>query len=360
MFSTMKAQRWATGAIVAGGLIFTAVSVGAQPAASSSADNTVDEQHHEQPIDETDFKAVYLRGRRRAKAGDTRGALEDYRLAYRLSQGNLDWKVLGNFGNVLLSEGQFVEAAGILRDARQRLPPTDPHYASYSSKLDRRISEAKEHIGEVLITAEPAGTTILIDNRRVGVAPLRDSVFVSPGKHIIKVVQVGLGSESLAVQIAAKERKEVTLVISGVHDGTWRLPAGATVGTLGLAGLATGIGLFVASSSAADDVLRYQQQVDDVPNVDNPCGGGGVVEDGCLQLDTAAGKELTFRSIGIAGMVAGGVLLATGATLLLWPEGDEGDVEKDGGDDDAAIAPQLHIQPWVGSALSGLSVKGTF
>lgn len=336
--------RWATGAIVATGLVFFA-TLGVAQAQPSAQHSGADED----AVDERDFKAVYQRARRRVKAGDTQGALEDYRRAYELSDGNLDWKVLVNLGATALRAGEHLEAANALRAARKRLPPSDPRYEEYSLKLDERLNKAKAHLGEIALTAEPAGATIIIDDQRVGQAPLDDTVFVTPGKHVVKVTQIGLGTEVLTVEVAAKQRQEVTLVLTGVDDGAWRLPVGATAGAAGVVSLATGIGLFVASMSTADDVLFYQQQVDAVPNMEAPCGVGVIVVDGCQQLEAASNEELTYRTLGIASIVAGGVLLATGTTLLLWPDGEA-----------AEPTVALRISPWANTTTAAVSLEGMF
>src|SRR5690606_7368860 len=134
------------------------------------------------------------------------------------------------------------------------------------------------------------GAAILVDGKRVGRAPVEDSVFVMPGRREVQAQLAGFEAARELVEIDAGETLDVSLRLAPRREvapepeplpaprvpadegpSAARMGLGITALVLGAGGLATGIALVVLADQKGDDAAKYQAQVDAAPGVrENP------------------------------------------------------------------------------------------
>jgi hypothetical protein len=90
--------------------------------------------------------------------------------------------VLLNLAQSCLRSGHALEAAKFFQ---QYLRESTSISASQRNDAERGLNEARTKLGRITVDA-PQGTEIYVDDERVGQTPLRDSVDVEPGSHIVK------------------------------------------------------------------------------------------------------------------------------------------------------------------------------
>lgn len=240
-----------------------------------------------------------------------------------------------------------------LRIVREELPPTAP------SPFKRAQQDAREELAAI----EPriASLRIALEGaagRKIGVKldgqPVADALLgvhrpIDPGNHVVTVVPPGLGPIEQGVTIGDGERKELKIPVpegpavvpppggSVEGQGTWgggqtEVPPVAPHGTSerktnavmlggGIAATALGLGgvvmgsVFLAKSSGtqkeAND-LSASRGCESQRGVGAECGP--LIQAKIKSLDSDAASQQT---IGAAGLVGGGVLLAGGVTLLV-------------------------------------------
>lgn len=137
-------------------------------------------------VNEHDADAVYARARRKAKADDWEGALQDYRRVYALKKDAMAWPEAVNYAVAAERLGHHAEAARIFRYAQRHLSPVEPDYQEYSTKIAARLRALDKRVGTIAVSITPAGSEVLLDGEPLGRAPL-DPIYADTGSHSVTV-----------------------------------------------------------------------------------------------------------------------------------------------------------------------------
>lgn len=174
--------------------------------------------------------------------------------------------------------------------------------------LERLAAQAKQSREvELAVTSTPEGATVKVDGRAVGETPLK--VQLSPGKHFVTVERAGFARHSAEVALEDEAvRHAVTLVPVAAPPP----PATAAApNTAGWVVLGVGGALLVGSVITGGLALGKSAELDDI---DDGNTRASRAEYDALQEDGRTLAYLTDGLLlgGVAGVVAGSVMLLTG------------------------------------------------
>jgi len=230
----------------------------------------------------------------------------------------------------LVKLGRLVEAEeAYMRAVRTQLD------AQSSEQFRVAVADAERELGElqpripklvIAVTGPAAGRPDLqveLDGKPLQAAVLGVSMPIDPGQHVLRAVASGGEPAEVSFEISEKEQRrlevspvpgQVPRPVTPVGRATsppsdapkasrpWQKPLAIAVGSVGVAGLATGIvtGLMAGSRHRA---------------AERECPGRVCLEGtgGAEALDSFR----TLRTVSTIGYVVGGVGVAAGATLLL-------------------------------------------
>jgi hypothetical protein len=71
--------------------------------------------------------------------------------------------------------------------------------------------------GSLVVDSRPAGATVLLDGRRVGVTPLTLSA-IAPGSHTVRLEHVGYRTVTTTVEVKAGQRARVAARLEGGQE----------------------------------------------------------------------------------------------------------------------------------------------
>src|SRR4051812_42525043 len=157
-------------------------------------------------------QALQVEGLGLLQKGDSRGALEKFDEAFRLVQSP---KILFNRGKAHRALGEDVAA---LTDFERFLD--EAPYAPKESRVEaeRAVQALRPRLAYVEIQVDDAGSTVSVDGREIGEAPLPRPVVVAPGAHEVRVVKSGMNDDVRKVSPIAGQKLRVvvrlTLVVS--------------------------------------------------------------------------------------------------------------------------------------------------
>lgn len=257
---------------------------------------------HAGPEEAEEADRLFLEGRELHKAGKYAAACAKFERAYELDRGP---GIVANLADCREREGELVEAWRLFRDAAARWN------SAQGAKLARERAEklAKRLAVVVIGVPDPdlPGLAISINGRRVEAASeIRDAlapgalevVAKAPGRPVFRRTRTAAAGETVVVELLFDEPEAPPLPRGGERErrrGRVRLAIG--LGVLGVAGIATGVGLGVSSAR------RY----DRVANDPARCMGGDPPLCDDLGQDQLA-DALRLADIGTGVGIAGGVL----------------------------------------------------
>jgi tetratricopeptide (TPR) repeat protein len=254
--------------------------------------------------------------------GDYAGALEKFNAAYTAYPSP---KLLFNIGQADRDLSRPVEAL----DAFEKFLAADTDAAPETTADARKsVAELQGKLGQIRIDCEKAGAEVSVDGKSVGLTPLSEPIWATPGHHqltashasaavAIESVDVTVGSvqavllllHPLAVPVAAKPLRPLKAApnfdlettspakppASGARAGWWLGRKWTWVAAGGAALL--GAGALTAG-------LAMQSKFD---SLDRSCGSASVNHAGCNEGDIAAvrSREITANILwGVAGAAA--------------------------------------------------------
>jgi hypothetical protein len=240
-------------------------------------------------------------------------------------------------GQTLGRSHQLLEAREQLRVCAQATCP-----ALVQTDCASWLADVEKALPTVVITAKDAAGDDLTDvkvsaNGRPLATKLRgESVPLDPGLYSLHFETAdGLTADREALVKEGLKSQELTAVLMGApldhvevpHGSPWRT-VGWVAGAVGVVGL--GVGIAFGFSAMSDKSSAH-------------CSAAGVCESGPL------GDARTSATISTSGIVAGGVLLAGGAALVLWaPKGN------------ASSSANLKVAPLVGARDGRLLLTGSW
>lgn len=187
----IAAPRWLAGALLAGFLL------GVAPAAAEPSPDRAQARLH------------FDRGVAFAKQQAYREALAEFQLAYAASP---HFSVLYNIAQAELRLGRTSKAlATFERYLHEGAEQID---ATRRAEVEATLLREGENTGSLVLSIEPSGALVRVDDEPVGRAPLTAPLRVDPGVHRV-VVSLDSGvSRQAEVQVAARRAIELRLELS--------------------------------------------------------------------------------------------------------------------------------------------------
>lgn len=272
--------------------------------------------------DRDEARVLYQKANAAFKGGDDVMAREYYRQSLALDE---SFDTMCNLGRTLARSKLFPEAYERLRMCIY-LYPEDEELASAREKFVQLRDEVRRELS--------FDQQHELDTRVDDEIARREEAKKAPASGLEEAEPA---PEPEAEAVATAEPSE-----EKSSGAKW--PVVITTGSLGVIGIGTGIGFLVASGSQKSEAESLR---DSLTSQGVDCSDPS--QSGCAELSSAAKKTDSYKTVGIAGLAAGGALLA-GATLayFLWPEGDA---------DTASLTPQLE---WGENGSWKLGLSGTF
>jgi len=264
------------------------------------------------------------------QAGDAATAVQKLDKAFRTLQAP---SIALWSGRALLKQGKLVESAERLLEAT-RLPVSGDAQVQQQAKADaqKELDQLRPRIPNLVVAIEGASeseVTISVDGKQMPTSLLGEEQPANPGAHRVQGKR-GSEEQSAEVTLAEGERKQVMLrfgagaasgdattapPVAGAPDAstpvsepTSRAP-GQGQRTLAYVALAAGGAGLVLGGVTGALAMSKRSALDDSPS----CADGK-----CLRSEEDEVSSLrTFRTLSTVGFIAGGVLAATGVTLLL-------------------------------------------
>ena len=137
--------------------------------------------------------------------GDLAGALEKFEAAYVAFPSP---KLMFNIGQAKRDLGRPVEAVEafqrFLAEATNASPET-------MAEARNSVAELRGRLGKIRIDCDTAGAQIAVDGKSVGLAPLPDLVWATPGRHQVTAKHVSAAPAIEDVEVAAGSVSTMTL-----------------------------------------------------------------------------------------------------------------------------------------------------
>jgi hypothetical protein len=269
-------------------------------------------------------EAPFQEGLKLHDQGREASAIEKFREAYAIYPSPNVLFQIARSEEIL---GQHVEAIGHYREAT-RSPLLHPK----NQELGRQYIAALEKRLARLDVRGPAGLTVTFQGKAYRL-PLDGPIDLAPSSGPIEATGA-LGTELYEgkatapagvltlLEMTSKAKPPVnTSSDAGVvlpprepAPGFWttRRTVGAIVGGVGALGLIGGLALVLSANAEAAEGARATAGIPSCVGVDSPS---------CAEGLRAAEAERDLRTGAAVSFVSGGILLATGVAILLWPTG---------------------------------------
>jgi hypothetical protein len=295
----------------------------------------------------------FLKGKAFMKAGNTRGAYEEYKAAWGLRK---TYDTAANLGNVELQ-------LGMPRDAAEHMAYALRSYAvtgTTPDKLERMkqvFAQARAQVGGITVKVSVDGAEVFVDDRSVGRSPIADELFVDPGSHVVTAQLQGFdpARTSVAVDKGGSQAATLTLTRTAAPPPTSTgqpppLPARpnkivlVTGGVTAGAAVVIGAVLLGVAAAKGSTVSSLQAQVQQEGGCASATAGAN-----CTDLSSALTSKRTLGNTGLWTLVAGG---GVGAATLVYGlvGGAKAPPPKSG----------LRVLPVPAPGGGGLVVQGTF
>jgi len=292
-------------------------SKGATSAAgtSSAAATTATPVAPEAPKDDAD--AWFAKGAAAQEAGRSAEAEELFLKVWAVKKA---WDVAANLGLAQVNLGKHVEAAEHLTYALRWFPVSEP--AATKAVLERRLAAAKAEVGTLQVTVSVEGAQVKVNGVAKGASPIEGEVFVAPGAVTIEVEKDGYEAVRRTLDVAKGGSETASLVlVPKVAPERSKVPA-FVIGGVGLAGVALGAGLLVASRDKYD---ATQKIADDIRAQKKSCvGGAGNFDPRCTSVADDGRTVNVLRDAAIVSFAVAGVAAAGVTLYLLWPAAKPG------------------------------------
>lgn len=150
-------------------------------------------------------RAEFSRGVSRFDAGDFQGALEAFQEAYRLAphpsvRVNManSYEQLDRPLEAMFHFERFLEEAESIRPQQR-------------SEIEAALARLRGRIGEVTLSIEPPGATVVIDGTETRRAPLSEPVRMVPGSHTLEIAAQGYATVRRELIVEAGQPATVTV-----------------------------------------------------------------------------------------------------------------------------------------------------
>jgi hypothetical protein len=251
------------------------------------------------------------------------------RQAWELKQ---SYDIASNLGLAELGLKRNRDAAEHLAFALRTFPANGK--PEHKKLVEMSLSRAAAEVGAVELSVNVDGATVYVDAKRIGVAPLRGTVFLDPGPHTLRAELAGYDAAQQDVRAQPGRADRVSLALTRTPApptstaamppppaarAKKSLPLIVTGFGLAAAGVAVGVGGVIASSSSSSSATAAQDQLaasDGQGACNLPANASA-----CSNLDGSLKDVGTYRNLSIAGFAVGGAALIGTVVYLLVPAG---------------------------------------
>lgn len=289
---------------------------GGAPASTNVEDKVKEGRPEPTEQAKAEAKQRFARGIELYQEGDYNLALIEFERVYDLVP---DYRVLYNIGQVSIQLGRYARATRALsRYLAEGGEKLDPERVS---AVQADLEMLKGRTAYLTITTNLEGAQIFLDDRLVGVAPLKDAILVDAGEHRVNVRKPGFnstptqvtlaGGEKVSVDVALTaepQRKPETVIVERPAPGAGaeeREPKTA----MWIGWSTTGA---LAASAAVFGILGISARTELEDDKNNPTTAANqerVLEEREEQERRAKTMFMTADILGAAAIVAGGVSL---------------------------------------------------
>ncbi len=272
---------------------------------------------------------------------------------------NRTHKTASNLGQAEMALGKYREAAEHFAFAVRVAPASDPVRANN----EKRLAAMKAKLATLNVTANVAGSEVLIGGKKVADTPLVDPIFVDPGKIKVRVRHEGYPSFEKELDVTAGQEVALDVklevpapqptatstasVTAPVVTPRSTVPA-FVIGGVAVASLIAGGVLVGIAESTRADLSDGPKKGDGSPLCTKTVPAGTDVDPACARLRSLAGERATMGNVGIGLFAVGGVALAGAAAYFFWPQPAAGS------------ARSSKVVPIVGTNGAGVLWQGSF
>jgi hypothetical protein len=281
-------------------------------------------------------KEYFERGIILYKAGDYKGALENFLTSYDLRPHP---KLKYNIGLCYLKLGFTARALnewqGFISKEKYDIEP------EIADSLSEIMATVVVTVGRLFVNVDADGAGVSVDGESFGESPLGRPVFVEPGKHVVTVTGPDGAVREKSVTLGVGETREIHITLAEGPEKAETQKAKKRKKTAGPAGLSSKkpgrkkvirgffylvLGLTAgALGAAAGTGILAMQKKDDIKALDEACR-----EDGCNQIDEetylayrAKRSDLydegkLFGDVSTSLFAAAGALAVTGIVLFVF------------------------------------------
>ncbi|MCP4751050.1 MAG: tetratricopeptide repeat protein [Proteobacteria bacterium] len=263
-------------------------------------------------------RSQYQRGKELFDEGKYTEAAIAFQRAYELRP---SFKILYNIGQVENENGEYARALDAytryLKEGNEEIP------ADRKAQIEKEIERLKSLVGTIQVVGADENAVLMVDGRRLAVAPFEEPVMVKLGEHEVLVKSSGrevfreimrvAGGQELIVEVEvlttpvpAAEAQPASTPVTDTSPGSRGLKIAGVI-TLALGGAAA-IGAGVTGGLALG---KKNELKDNCPQND---GGENICPpDQSKQLETAR----TMATLSTITTVVAGVAITTGVILLV-------------------------------------------
>jgi hypothetical protein len=296
----------------------------------------------------------FWKGKALLKAGNVRGAYEEYKAAFGLRK---SFDAAANLGNLELSLGMPRDAAEHLAFSLRTYAPTGTTPATLE-RTRQLLAQARAQVATLTIQVNVDGAEVTIDGQVVGRSPIAEEVYVDPGSRTLEArlaayptARVTISAEKGASQQVALKLDAPAPPPTGSATTTppprrSRVP-GVVLASVGGAALATGIGLYAGGRAM---VASGADERDAILKVGHACVTGALNYDArCPEVKSTATTANALQKAGVGLMVGAGAAAVGTVIYFVVPTSSAG--TKSSG---------LRVMPAVSPGNAGLVLSGSF
>jgi len=262
-------------------------------------------------VTSVDAREAFRRGEAAYSAGNYDQAIREWSSAYKIDPRP---RIQFNLSQAYERLGDLENAMAALRNFLDSGDPDDPMYSDANARL--AALQQRMALTGVVVRGGGDGGQILVDDKDWGRTPRPDKIPLSPGNHTLVVRWLARQEFRTNIVVPAGQVIEVNVPDEGGGDPLPHVPGGSSAGS------STGGSAQVDSSGGSNKILFYA-----VGGAAAGLGVGalvyGIVRSGdaidcggdtyCPDPDAADAAATQS----LVGYVAGGVLLAGGAALIV-------------------------------------------
>ncbi len=130
------------------------------------------------------------------------------------------YDIASNLGLAELGLKKSRDAAEHLAFALRTFPANGK--PDHKKLVELSLARATADVGAVELTVSVDGAAIFVDDQRVGVAPLRDAVFLNPGPHVLRAELAGY--EDAKQDVTAERGRSTPATLTLAPKGPERCP----------------------------------------------------------------------------------------------------------------------------------------